>query len=470
MTPTGSPAVAPPLTRAAVAAPAPPVRIVHMGLGAFHRAHQAWYTARSADADAWGIAAFTGRSPQAAEELSAQGGLYTLIERGDDEDRAVIVPSISAALDGADMTAFRAHVSAPATAVVTLTVTEPGYHLRPDGEIDLDDPAVAADIRGLSAEPASAAPTTAPGRLLAGLEARRRGGAGPIAVVPCDNIPANGALVHRALTSLAGEVDPGLARWIEETVAFVSTSVDRITPRTTDADRAAAAALTGYADAAPVVTEPFSDWVLSGEFPAGRPEWESAGARIVADIAPFEQRKLRLLNGAHSLLAYLGILRGHGTVAEAIADRGCRSAVEGFWAEARRGMPPALGAEDYCAALTARFANPRIAHHLRQIGMEGVSKLAVRVTPVARQERAAGRSAAGCVVPLAAWTALATRGRLPADAHADAVRRAAHADDPAAALIALLDAELAADAPLIDRIRRCAAELGGRQSTERNPH
>ncbi|GAA4805119.1 mannitol dehydrogenase family protein [Tomitella cavernea] len=456
--------MAPPLTRAAVAAPAPPVRIVHMGLGAFHRAHQAWYTDRSSDAAAWGIAAFTGRSPQAAAELSAQDGLYTLIERGDDEDRAVIVPSISRALDGANMAAFRVHVSAPATAVVTLTVTEPGYHLRPDGEIDLDDPAVAADLRRLSAGPASAAPTTAPGRLLAGLEARRRGGAGPIAVVPCDNIPANGALVHRALTCLADEVDPALAHWMTENVAFVSTSVDRITPRATDADRAAAVALTGYADAAPVVAEPFTDWVLSGEFPAGRPDWESAGARIVADIAPFEQRKLWLLNGAHSLLAYLGILRGHGTVAEAVADSGCRDAVEGLWAEARRGMPAMLRAEDYCTALITRFANPRIAHHLHQIGMEGVSKLAVRIIPVARQERAAGRSARGCVVPLAAWTVLATRNRLPADAHAEAVRSAAHADDPVTALIALLDAELAADATFVDRIRRRAAELGGRQA------
>jgi len=246
---------APALSRSAVfgdtATVAP--RIVHLGLGAFHRAHQAWFTAHAADGADWTIAAFTGRGPRAAEELTAQDGLYTLIERSVDGDRAEIMSVIVEANRADDVARLKELLSSPETALVTLTITEPAYRLTPDGTPDLTDAAVLADIRALRD---GRDPETALGRLLAGLAARRAAGAGRIAVVPCDNIPDNGPLVRTGVRGLAEAVDAELADWIRAEVSFVSTSVDRITPRTTDADRETAEALTGMHDLSPVVTEP----------------------------------------------------------------------------------------------------------------------------------------------------------------------------------------------------------------------
>lgn len=454
-----------PLTRALVPArPAAPIRIVHLGLGAFHRAHQAWYTQHAVDAADWGIAAFTGRSPDAARMLASQDGLYTLIERGPDGDRAEIIGSISAAYDGADTARLTALLAAPTTAAVTLTVTEPGYRLRRDGLIDGADPEVIRDIAALRGT--DPMPVTALGRLLAGLAARRRADAGPVAVVPCDNIPANGPLIRRAVHELALRVDAGLAAWVAEQVSFVSTSVDRITPRTTAADLASAAELTGFADAAPVVAEPFSDWVLCGDFPAGRPAWETAGVRFVADIEPFEQRKLWLLNGSHSLLAYLGTLRGHLTVADAIADPECLAAVREFWAEAAATLPEGLDIDAYCAALLDRFGNARIAHRLAQIGMEGATKLGPRIAPIAHAQLAAGRDARGCAAVLAAWIVLAQRGTLPTDARAADISHAVRAVDPVRALVAVVDPPLATGETFVRSVRTQVSAL---QNADRYP-
>ncbi len=210
--------------------------------------------------------------------------------------------------------------------------------------------------------------------------------------MPCDNLPGNGAVVGRVLHDLAEQVDPGLAAWIEESVSTVTTVVDRITPRPTPDDVRAVTEATGWSDRAPVVTEPFSEWVLSGAFPRGRPRWEDAGATFTDEIAPFEQRKLWLLNGAHSLLAYAGSARGHTTVADAVADDTCRDWLEQWWDEASLHLD--LGAGEvaaYRAALVDRFANPRIRHRLDQIAADGSQKLPVRILPVLRRERAAGR-------------------------------------------------------------------------------
>ncbi len=391
----------------------PPVRVVHLGLGAFHRAHQAWYTAHAADAAGWGIAAFTGRTPAAALELAPQDGLFTLVVRSGDGDLHEVVGSVAEAWDGARLDRFVTLLAAPTTAVVTLTVTEKGYHLGPEGRPDASDPAVAADLALLRAVPdsdlAANAPavTTALARLVLGLEARRRAGGAPIAVVPCDNLPANGPTVAAAVLALAGEVSPALAAWVGEHVSFVSTSVDRITPRTTDADRAGVRAATGYDDAAVVVTEPFTDWVLSGDFPAGRPAWETAGARFVDDVEPFERRKLWLLNGAHTLLALMGPEHGHATVAQAVGDPVLRDAVERLWDEACAHLPAeGLDLPGYREALLDRFANARIEHRLAQILLDTDQKLPIRIVPVAVAERAAGRSAAGCAAPIAAWVRL----------------------------------------------------------------
>jgi len=428
------------LSRATARLPAPPVRAVHLGLGAFHRAHQAWYTA--AVSDDWGIAAFSGRSPDAAEVLARQDGLYTLVERDTDSDRTSVVASIAEAVDGARTDRLTELVAAESVALITLTITEAGYRLLPDGTPDAADPVMAADLAG-------EAPRSTLGRLVQALDARRRRGA-PIAVVPCDNLPANGAFVRTGLLALAEAKDPALAVWIDENVSFVSTSVDRITPRLSAADRDAAGRLGQWTDAAPVVTEPFSDWILSGAFPSGRPPWEAAGARFVGEITPFEHRKLWLLNGAHSLLAYLGRVRGFDVVSDAIADQVCRSAVLEFWAEARRTLADeSLGLDDYCSALLRRFENPRIRHELSQIGLDGATKLRLRVVPTARAERAAGRGARGAAIPIAAWVAAIRGGRYGADSESAAIDRAS---GDVRALVRILDEDLADDLGFITTI------------------
>ncbi|KQN89092.1 mannitol dehydrogenase family protein [Arthrobacter sp. Leaf69] len=379
-----------------------PVRIVHLGLGAFHRSHQAWYTHQSGDAAGWGIAAFTGRRPDAALALAEQDGLYTVVERGDAGDSFVTVSSIVEAVDGADLQRLAALVAAPATAVITLTITEAAYRLRADGSLDTAAADVAADLALLAS--GDGHPTTPLGRLVLALAARRAAGTGPLAVVCCDNLSNNGTVAHNAVMGMAGEWDAGLAAWIEANTSFVSTSVDRITPRTTGADLDAVEAACGYRDNSPVVAEPFHNWVLSGDFPAGRPRWEDAGAVFVADIEPYENRKLWLLNGAHSLLAYAGQLRGHSTVAQALTDPLCRDAVERFWDAAEANLPgPDLDIPGYRAALIERFSNARIAHHLAQIAMDGSTKLRMRAVPVLLAERGRGRSGAAAALMIAAW-------------------------------------------------------------------
>ncbi|ALE07898.1 oxidoreductase [Arthrobacter sp. ERGS1:01] len=463
------------MTRAAAnVGPAAPVRIVHLGLGAFHRAHQAWYTQHASDAAEWGIAAFTGRRPDAAVALAAQDGLFTLIERAEGGDSFELMTSIVEAHDGADVATLARLVAAPATAIVTLTITEAAYNLASNGALDTANPAVAADIETLKAavsndgandggEPGWA--VTAAGRLVQALDARRRSGAGPIAVVSCDNLAHNGAAARAAIVPLAEAADAELGAWIAENVSFVGTSVDRITPRTTDAEIALVAAGTGFADSSPVVTEPFRDWVLSGDFPAGRPDWESAGAVFVENIEAFENRKLWLLNGAHSLMAYAGQLRGHTTVAQALADPVCEAMIEDFWDEAERNLPAeGLGIPAYRAALRDRFSNSRIAHYLAQIAMDGSSKLRMRAVPVLKAERAAGRTGEAAARMIAAWVAFLRQGRLNGAEIADAAAAelgaalALPAGEDLRALVAILDADLAAEPEVVAFLASLASD------------
>ncbi|MCX6499509.1 MAG: mannitol dehydrogenase family protein [Arthrobacter sp.] len=436
-------ATTPRLGRSLVPSATAPVRIVHLGLGAFHRSHQAWYTHHAGDAADWGIAAFTGRRPDAALTLAEQDGLYTVVERGDAGDSFEIVSSIVEAVDGADVDRLAALVAAPGTAVITLTITEAAYRLGTDGSLDLAAPDVVADLALLAS--GSGQPATPLGRLVYSLAARRATGGGPLAVVCCDNLSNNGTVARRALTGLAAAWNTGLAAWIESNVSFVSTSVDRITPRTTPADLAAVEEACGYRDTSPVVAEPFHSWVLSGDFPAGRPRWEDAGAAFVDAIEPYENRKLWLLNGAHSLLAYAGQLRGHTTVAEALADPLCRQAVERFWDEAEANLPAGeLQLPAYRAALLERFGNARIAHHLAQIAMDGSTKLRMRAVPVLLAERAQGRSGAAAALMIAAWMdfAAAADGLHDPLAADIAAAKARSGDQRTRALLALVSPEL----------------------------
>jgi fructuronate reductase len=411
--------------------PAAPVRIAHLGVGNFFRAHQAWYTEHATDAADWGIAAFTGRSAGAADALAGQDALYTLLVRGADGDLAEVISSLSAVHSSAVLDDWRRVFALPELAVVTTTVTEAGYRRAPDGSLDLADPEVAADVAALRADGVAASVTTAPGKLALGLLVRHLGALGPVTLVPCDNLPDNGGAVRRVVTDLAAAVDPSLAAWITDRVGVVTTMIDRITPRTTDDDRTELLARSGVDDPACVVTEPYSEWVLCGEFVAGRPDWEAAGARFVDDLGPWEQRKLRLLNGSHSLMAYAAPLRGAVTVAEAIDDPLVRGWVEEWWDDAARHLPlPAAEIEAYRAALVDRYRNPRIRHLLAQIAADGSQKLPIRILPTLRAALEQGRVARGATRAVAAWV-LHLRGEgVPVTDAAAQDLRAAVADVP----------------------------------------
>ena len=390
--------------------PAPRVRMVHLGLGNFFRAHQAWYTHRAnqgrAHEEQWGILAFTGRSAGVAELLNAQDGLYTLVVDGADGAGAEVVESVVQARPGSDLRAWHDALADPAVAIVTTTVTEAGYCADDDGQLDLADPAVKADLAAWRAGRREEL-RTMPVRMASGLAGRREAGVAGLSVVPCDNLPGNGAVARGVVLGAARELDPALAAWVEDNVSFVTTAVDRITPRPTAGDVQRVEELTGVADPAVVVTEPFSEWDLAGTFVAGRPAWEEVGAVITDDVRPYETRKLWLLNGAHSLLAYAGSIRGHTTVAEAMGDPVVAEWVQQWWDGA---IPHLVLPEDqlraYTRALGERFANPSIRHLLAQIAADGSQKLPVRIVPALRASLAAGGSTTvvdGALRAVAAW-------------------------------------------------------------------
>jgi fructuronate reductase len=337
--------------------------------------------------------------------------------------------------------------------VVTITVTEAGYLRGDHGRLDTTDDGLAADLAALRAD-LSAPVGTLPAKLVAGLAARRTAGAGAITVLSCDNLPHNGAVTAAVVGDLAALLDPDLASWIDREVDFATSMVDRITPATTDDDRGEVARAQHYEDASPVPTEPYAEWVISGRFPAGRPGWDSAGARIVDDVTPYEQRKLWLLNGSHSLLAYVGPLRGHETIAQAIADPECLAWVETFWDEATAHLPlPAAELADYRAALLIRFANPRVRHLLGQIAADGSLKLPVRIVPSLLAERAAGRLPVGGATAVAGWIwHLRGRGTPVKDAGAARFADAAAGSHPAADVLALLAPELGDDRGLVELV------------------
>lgn len=443
----------------------PPARIVHIGLGAFHRAHQAWYTAGAPDRADWGIAAFAGRSDKAADALAPQGGLFTLVERGPLGDRFEHVDSIVGAYGASQVRTLIDLLARPTTALVTLTVTEAGYGLSASGAPDLLAGGLDRDIHALRAASSNdelllLTPQTTLGRILTGLELRRRTApAHLLAIVPCDNFPANGERLRQAFMELACDVSPMLGSWLSSGTSFVSTSVDRITPRVDATLSDVVARETGWWDESPVATEPFSDWTLSGEFPAGRPEWEERGALFVSDLEPYELRKLRLLNGAHSLLAYFGQLRGHRTVAEAMSDDACVAAVEAWWEEAIASLPQGIEVRQYRAELRKRFQNVHVEHSLAQIASDGVTKLGLRVAPVATFERRHGRPASAAAASMAAWIATVHREMTTVDSRSEEIGRARSSAFPAQALLELVSPELAGDRTFVRNVTSVATDF-----------
>lgn len=441
---------------------APPVRHVHLGLGNFFRAHQAWYTAHAGDGADWGIAAFTGRSAALADDLRAQDGLYTLVTRAGEGDRFEVVTSVARAHAADDHPAFLGYLADPEVRIVSTTVTEAGYVRDGSGGLDAGRPEILRDLESLRADPAALV-RTAPAKLVAGLAARRRVEAGPLTVVPCDNLPDNGAVVARVLREFAELLDPQLATWIEDTVFFATTMVDRITPEPTAADIATVEARTGFGDRVPVVTEPFTEWVISGRFGGGRPSWADAGATFTDDVLPFEERKLWMLNGAHSMLAYAGSLRGNVTVADAMRDETCREWLEEWWDAAVIGLTlPAAEITAYREALTERFANPRMAHRLDQIAVDGSLKLPIRTLPTLRREVEAGRMPAGATRPLAAWIChLRGFGAVVTDTRADEFVPAATGPlaESVPRVLGKLDPWLAANDAVVDAVVEQAVEF-----------
>jgi fructuronate reductase len=378
--------------------------IVHLGVGAFHRAHQAITIddCLAAGETGWGIVGVSLRSSDTRDALEPQDGLYTLAVRSGAGEQVRVVGSILSLLVAPENpAALLEALAVPTTRIVTLTVTEKAYLRAADGSLDAAHPDIVHDLANPTA------PKTAHGFLVEALIRRRAAGTPPFTVLTCDNLPANGMTVRRLIIAFAKLRDAELARHVEQDVAFPSTMVDRIVPATTDADRARVSQSLGVEDAWPVMTEPFRQWVVEDHFPTGRPEWENFGVTMVEDVRPYEEMKLRLLNGAHSAIAYLGLLSGHETVDRAFGDPAIRRFVDRLWAEAVPTLPKDAGLDtaSYTAQLAERFANPALAHRIAQIGNDGSQKLPQRVVNSAVAQLKASRSADHLALAIAAWIA-----------------------------------------------------------------
>ncbi|HZK06429.1 MAG TPA: mannitol dehydrogenase family protein [Actinomycetaceae bacterium] len=439
--------------------PAAPVRMIHMGIGNFTRAHQMYYTENAPDAEEWGIAAFTGRRPDAAKALIPQDGLYTLIVRGAEGTDYKVISSLSKVHEATENDALLGYFESPELSVLTSTVTEAGYMRAPDGSLDVANADVAGDIEALRADPRAVVKTT-PAKVTSGLLARRAAGSGAMTILPCDNLPGNGEAFEQVIVDCARAVDETLVPWIKENIAFATCMVDRITPATTDADREEVRRECGYEDASPVPTESFNEWVVAGEFPAGRPKWEEAGATLVDDVTPFEDRKLWMLNGSHSLMAYAATIRGFETVGEAILDPEVRGWVNEWWDVAAKHLE--VPSDDYRAALLDRFENQNIRHLLAQIAADGSQKIPVRIVPALRGEIAAGRLPDGPLRAIAAWIQhLRGNGAPVKDAQTDLVAGLVGDDLDATIgnVLKFLGDDLAANADVVKRVKELALDL-----------
>jgi fructuronate reductase len=377
------------------------IGIVHIGPGAFHRAHQAYYLDTLLHSDKrWAISALSLKSTTLRDALKEQQGLYTLVELGT-APRARVIGAIRELLVGAtDSDAAFARLSARDTRIVSLTVTEKGYCLDARNALDPANPDIVHDL----ANPAR--PRSTIGWIVESLRRRRALGVPPFAVLSCDNLPDNGQVLHRALVAFARHSDADLARWIESEVVCPRTMVDSITPATDDPLRKRALEITGLTDSWPIQREPFTQWVIE-DLPAMRDaDWQSVGVTLARDVSLYDRAKLRLVNGPHSTLTYLGLLRGHESVADAMRDEQLAQFVELLMTE---DLAPSLGAtagfdvEHYISAVLARFRNPGIRHLLSQIAWDGSKKLPVRISITVVEALRAGRPIHRLVMPLAAW-------------------------------------------------------------------
>ncbi|MBL8288599.1 MAG: mannitol dehydrogenase family protein [Rubrivivax sp.] len=429
--------------------------IVHLGLGSFARAFLGAYNETAIHAGGephFGIVGVSLRSPAVRDALAPQAGLYTLAERDADEEgrprqRLRVIGNLVGQIVGPeDPRGVLEAIAAPATRIVSLTVTEKGYALDPaSGRLREEQPDIAHDLR--VGTPLLGSPKSTIGTLVFGLELRRVRGMPPVTLLSLDNLPHNGRTLQSLVLAFARRSHEALADWIEARCTFPCSMVDRIVPATTDADRDNVAAALGRFDAWPVPAEPYCHWVVEDRFAAGRPDWHLAGARLVADATPWEQLKLRAVNGSHSAVAYLGAMAGWKTVHEAIAQPEMRRFVQAMLAEeVAPTLPPLPGLDfgRYVQGLLQRFGNPALAHRLQQIAMDGSHKLPQRLLATIEQRLAAGLPIARLALAVAGWMHY-LRG-------IDEWGRPYVIDDPQAAALAAARAEAEREPTLHDRV------------------
>ena len=385
------------------------VGIVHLGIGAFHRAHQEEYTndLLAGGATDWGICGVDLLGPDVRDKLAPQDLLYTIGVLGAKGEQLKVIGSLRELMVGPeDPGALIARMCDPAIKIVSITVTEKGYcHDPATGELNMDHPGIRFDRKNLDK------PKTIVGYLVAALQRRRDAGTPPFTVMSCDNLFQNGHIAKRVTIAFAKSIDPDLGAWIADNVAFPCTMVDRITPATTLEDTERVSAALGVSDGWPVVCEPFKQWVIEDNFPLGRPAWETVGAEIVSDVEPFEFMKLRLLNGSHSALAYLGSLAGYDTIAKCMTDPAYVNFMRKLMDEdvtPTLHMPDGVDVGAYKDSLVERFINPSIRHLTAQIAMDGSQKLPNRTCGPVRERLAAGGSVDHLSLVVAAWMRYAT--------------------------------------------------------------
>jgi fructuronate reductase len=372
--------------------------IVHFGPGAFHRAHQADYLDRLLEKDPrWGIAAVSLRSRGTVDALKRQDGRYTLaILDSEPSFRTIAVHNrFFGPGEGAGV---RALLQDPEIRIVSSTVTEKGYCLAGDGSLDFGHPDIVHDLENPER------PESLVGWLTLGLADRRAAGMAPFAVLCCDNMVSNGRKLGAAVAAFANRLDTSLADWIAAEVRFPNSMVDSITPATDDRTRETVRRETGFDDAIPVSREAYTAWIIEDVLPDGSPDLASVGAVLTGDVAAYELAKLRILNGAHSSLAYLGLLIGHETVADAMADDALGRFIERLIRnDIITGLTPAFDLHAYAGEIIERFRNPAIQHKLSQIAWDGSQKLPYRLLDTVRETLDAGRSIDRLATPIAAW-------------------------------------------------------------------
>lgn len=380
-------------------------RIVHIGFGAFHRAHQALLTDRVLNQHGgdWGICEVNIFSGSALiESLRQQDHLFTVLEKGAEANQAIVVGSVreSIAADLEGIPAVLEKLAEPQVAIVSLTITEKGYCIKPGtGQLDLEHPMILQDLASPQA------PTSAPGFLVAALELRRQRDLAPFSVLSCDNIPENGHLVKNAVLGLAQARSPELAAWIEQRVTFPSTMVDRIVPAATQETLQQITEILGVSDPCAIACEPFIQWVVEDNFVAGRPAWDKVGAQLVDNVIPFEEMKLRMLNGSHSFLAYLGYLAGYPHINDCMTDAGYRRAAHHLMLQEQAPTLHVAGVDlaAYAQQLIERYSNPSLQHRTWQIAMDGTQKLPQRMLESIRWHLSNGGDYRCLVLGVAGW-------------------------------------------------------------------